>query len=122
MRTVNLDKKLPFENFVSMLVSMLVSVPSALKNIAARGSRPLSAIRDLQERGNEECSRRKQVARLAFAESVSDSRGILRDPIAAELVGQVGHIMDIKLRLDENVSLDVKLHTEAAMHLKVIGV
>src|SRR5260370_30121389 len=60
--------------------------------------------------------------RLTFTEGVADSHGIFRDPVAAELVGQVGHIMDIKLRLDEKRRLDVELDAHGAVYLEVIGV
>src|SRR5437588_7464177 len=60
--------------------------------------------------------------RLAFAEGIADRNGIFGHPVAAELIGQVGHIMDIELRLDEKGRLDVKLDADAAVQLKVIGV
>src|SRR5260370_27019428 len=61
-------------------------------------------------------------SRLTFTEGVADSHGIFRDPVAAELVGQVGHVMNIKLLLDEKRRLDVELDAHGAVHLEVIGV
>src|SRR5260370_34114140 len=61
-------------------------------------------------------------SRLTFTEGVADSHGIFRDPVAAELIGQVGNIMDIKLRLDEKRRLDVELDAHRAVYLEVIGV
>ena len=59
---------------------------------------------------------------LAFAETIADGSSHLRHPIAAELVRQVCHVVNVKLRLDENIPFDVELHAKRAMYLKVIGV
>src|SRR5260370_5692325 len=61
-------------------------------------------------------------SRLTFTEGVAASRGIFRDQVAAELIGKVGHIMDINLRLDEKRRLDVELDAHRAVYLEVIGV
>src|SRR5579864_6401787 len=57
---------------------------------------------------------------LAFAETIADGNRKLRHPIAAELVRQVGHIMNVELRLDENIPFYVELRAKGAMDLKVI--
>ena len=58
----------------------------------------------------------------APSERISDRTGILRHPAAAELIGQVGYVVDIELRLDEEIALHINLESDAAVHLKVIGV
>ena len=63
-----------------------------------------------------------KAACLALAESIADGSSDLWHPIAAELVGQVGHIVDVELRLDENIPFYVELHADCPVDLKVIGV
>jgi hypothetical protein len=52
---------------------------------------------------------------------ITDRHGELRHKIPAVLLVQVGHVVEIKLRLEEHVSLDVNLHAKGAVHLEVIG-
>ena len=59
---------------------------------------------------------------LAFAETIADGGCDLRHPIAAELVRQVCHVVNVELRLDKNIPFYIKLHADSSMHLKVIGV
>ena len=65
----------------------------------------------------------RQTARvsLASAERVAHRRGVLRHPVAAELVSQMGHIMEIELGLNEKRRRDVKLYAHSGVFLKVIG-
>jgi len=56
-----------------------------------------------------------------FAEGVSSRNGILWDPISTELVGQMDHIVEVELGLNEKRMRDVQLYANGGMHLKVVG-
>lgn len=63
-----------------------------------------------------------QPSGLALPKGIADGNGKCRHPVPAELIGQVGHVVDVELWLHEDIALDVKLHAGAAVDLKMIGV
>ena len=63
----------------------------------------------------------RTIARLRTAERIPDRDGEFGHSIAPVLIGQVRYIVNIELRLDEDVRFDVQLHSHGAMNLEVIG-
>jgi len=108
---------LPLENFVSHFFCRPIVL-----NVVARCLRRRSGVRGSSAPQRTNHALVANQSRLAFTKGVADRDGIFRDPVAAELVRQVSHVMDIKLRLDEKRRLDVELDAESAMDLEVIGV